>query len=64
MSFYYGDSNGKEFAGNARDAGSIPWLGKLPGEGNGYPLLYSFLENSMVRGAWWATVLGVAKSWT
>ena len=36
--------------------GSIPGLGRSPGEGNGYPLQYSGLENSMNRGAWWATV--------
>ena len=40
---------------------SIPGLGRSPGEGNGYPLQYSCLENSMDRGAWWARVHGVAK---
>ena len=44
--------------------GSIPGLERYPGEGNGYPLQYSCLENSMDRGAWWATVHGVAKSQT
>ena len=44
--------------------GSIPGLGRSPGEGNGYQVWYSHLENSMDRGAWRATVLGVAKSWT
>ena len=39
-----------------------PGLGRSPGEGNGNPLQYSFLENPMDRGAWWATVHGVAKS--
>jgi len=39
-------------------------LGRSPGEGNGYPLQYSGLKNSMDRGAWQATVHGVAKSWT
>ena len=50
---------------NARvgDTGSIPGLGRSPGEGNGYPLQHSCLENSMDTGAWWATVHGVAKSW-
>ena len=43
---------------------SIPGLGRSPGEGNGNPLQYSCLENPMDRGAWWATVHGVAKSWT
>ena len=42
--------------------GSIPELGKFPEAGNGYPLQYSGLENSMDRGAWWATVHGVKKS--
>ena len=43
--------------------GSIPESGGSPGEGNGYPLQYSCLENSMDRGGWQATVLGVTKSW-
>ena len=51
----------KEYACNARDPGSIPDLGRSPGEGNGDPLQYSCLENSMDRGAWWATVHGVTK---
>ena len=51
-------------ARNAGELGSIPGLGRSPGEGNGNPLQYSCLENSMDRGAWWATVHGVAKSWT
>ena len=42
-----GGSAGKEFAYNAGDLGSIPGLGRSPGEGNGYPLQYSGLENSM-----------------
>ena len=50
-------------AGDVRDMGSIPVLGRSPGEGNGYPLQYSCLENSMDR-AWWATVHGVPKSQT
>ena len=44
--------------------GLIPGLGRVPGEGNGHPLQYSCLENSMDRGAWQATVHGVAKNWT
>ena len=52
-------SAGKESAHNARDLGSIPGLGRSPGEGNSYPLQYSGLENSMDR-----IVHGVAKSWT
>ena len=47
--------------GEARDTGLIPACGKSPEEGNGNPLQYSCLENSMDRGAWWATVHGVAK---
>jgi len=47
-----------------RSLGSIPGLGISPGEGNGNPLQYSCLENPVDRGAWWATVHGVAKSWT
>ena len=50
--------------GDERDVGSIPGWGRFPGVGNGNPLWYSCLENSMGRGAWWATVHDVAKSWT
>ena len=57
-------SDGKESACNAGDPGLIPGLGRFPGEGNGNPLQYSFLENSMDRGAWRATVHGVTKSQT
>ena len=60
-------SVGKESACNAgdtRDAGSISESGRSPGEGYGNPLRYSFLENPMDRGAWWATVHRVTKSWT
>ena len=49
-------------AGDTRDAGSIPGSGRSLGEGNGNPLQYSCLENSMGRGAWWDTVHGVTKS--
>ena len=59
-----GGSAGKESGCNAGDLGSIPGLGRSPGEGNGYPLQYSCLENSMDRGAWQATIYGVAKSQT
>ena len=54
-------SNGKESACNAGDLGLIPWLGRSPGEGNGYPLQCSCLENSMDRGVWQDTVHGVTK---
>ena len=59
-----GDSDGKESACNAGDLGSIPGSGRSPGEGNGYPLQYSCLENPMDRGPWQATVHGVTKSRT
>ena len=48
-------------AGDTRDVGLISRLGRFPGVGNGNSLQYSCLENSMDRGAWWATVHGVAK---
>ena len=59
-----GDSDGNEFVCNAGDPGSVPGSGRAPGEGKGNPLHYSCLENSMDRGAWWATVHGVSKSRT
>ena len=59
-----GGSDGEESTCNAGDLGSIPGLGRSPGGGHGNPLQYFFLENPMERGAWWATVHGVAKSWT
>ena len=52
----------KESAYNAGDAGLIPGWGRSPGDGNGYPLQYSCLENPVDRGAWWATIHGVTKS--
>ena len=57
-----GSASGKESACNAGDPGSIPETGRSPGEGNGNPLQYSCLENSMDGGAWEAAVHGVAKS--
>jgi len=54
----------KDLPANASDVGLIPGLGRYPGGGNGNPLQYSCQENPMDRGAWWATVHGVAKSWT
>ena len=51
-------------AGDIRDAGLIPGLGRSTGEGHGNPLQYSSLENPMDRGAWWVMVHGVAKSRT
>ena len=52
-----------ENAGDVRDTGSIPGLGRSPGGEHGNPLQYSCLENLIDRGAWWAMVHGVAKSW-
>ena len=57
-------SDGQEPACKAGDADSIPGSRRSPGERNGNLLRYSCLENPMDRGAWWATLLGVAKSWT
>ena len=54
-----GGSDGKESACNAGDLGSIPELGRSPGEWNGYPFQYSCVENPMDRATWWATVHGV-----
>ena len=59
-----GGSDSKESSCNAGDSGFIPGLGKSPGEGNGNPLQYFFLENSMERGAWQAIIHEVAKGWT
>ena len=59
-----GRSDGKEsacIAGATRDPGSVPGLGRSPGEGDGNPLQNPCLENPMDRGAWWATVHGVAE---
>ena len=59
-----GGSDGKESASNEGDLGSSPGLERSPGGGHGNPLQYSCLDNPMDRGAWWATVGGVAKSQT
>ena len=56
--------SGKESTCDVRDSGSIPGLERSPGGGNSNPLQYSCLENPTNRGAWRATVHGVAKSWT
>ena len=65
--YYYwgfpGGSDGKKSACNRGDPASIPGLGRSPGEGNGNPLQYTCLKNSMVRGTWQAVVHGIAKSW-
>ena len=58
---YPGSSDGKESACCAGDLGSIPGLGRSPGEGNGNLLQYSCLENPTDRGAWRATAHGAAK---
>ena len=57
-----GGSDDKQSACNMRDPGSIPGLVRYPGEGNGNPVQYSYIENLMDSGAWQATVHGVAKS--
>ena len=54
----------KNLPGRVGDPDSIPELGRSPGDGHGYPLQFSCLENSMDRGAWQATVHGATKSWT
>ena len=59
-----GGSDGKASAYNEGDPGSIPGSGRCPGEGNGNPLQYPCLDNPMDEGTWYATVHGVAKSWT
>ena len=59
---YPGGLDSKESACNVGDWGSIPGLGRFPGVGNGNPLQYTCLENCVDRGAWQATVNGVAES--
>ena len=56
-----GGSAVKNLYANTGDMSSVPGLARFPGEGNGNPLQYSCLGNSMGRGDWWATVHGVAK---
>ena len=58
---FLGGSEVKNLPAKAGDPSSISWSGKLPEEGNGYPPQYSCLRNPMDRGAWRATVRGVAK---
>ena len=64
MKGFPGGSDSKAPVCSAGDLDSFPGLGRSPGEGNGSLLQYSHLENPMDRGAWWATVHGIAKSWT
>ena len=58
-----GDSDGKASVYNVRDLGSIPGLGRFPGEGNGNPLKYSCLENPMDGGAWCRLLSMGLQSW-
>ena len=58
---FLGGSVVKNLPVNAGDVGSIPGLGRSPGEGNGGPLQYSCLGNPMDRGVWWATIHGISK---
>ena len=51
-------------AGDVRDTGSIPGMGRFLGEGHGNPLQCSCVENPKGRGAWWAAIYGVSQSWT
>ena len=64
ISCFPGDTMVNNLPLNAGEAGLIPGFGRSPGVGNGNTLQYSCLENSINRGIWWATVHGVAKSWT
>ena len=57
-----GGSAVKNLPANGGDVGSVPGLGRPPGEGNGTPLQYACLENPMDKGAWWATVRGATES--
>ena len=61
---FHGGSDGKESACNAEDPVPILVWGRVLGEGNGNPLQSSFLEDSIDRGDWWATLHGVTKGWT
>ena len=61
MKGFLDGSDSKESTCNAEDLGLISGLGGSPGEGNGNPFQYSCLGNPMDRGAWWATVHGIAK---
>ena len=60
---FSGGSDGKESACSAGDPGCDPCVGKIPWRRDWQPLWYSCLENSMDRGAWWAILYEVAKSW-
>ena len=64
LDIFPGEADSKESACSAGDPGSSPESGRSPAKGNGNPLQYSWLENSMDGGAWRAIVHGVGKSWT
>ena len=61
--WWLNDKESTSNAGDTGDAGSIPGLGRFPGEGHGNPLQYFCLENIMDRGAWQAMVYRITKSW-
>ena len=63
MIFFICCSVAKLYAGDTREVGSFPGLGRVAGVGYGNPLQYSCLENPMDRGTWFATVHGATKSW-
>ena len=64
LSYLSGGSDGKASAYNAGNPASVPGSGRSLGEGNGNPLQYTCLENTVDKGAWRATVHEVTKSWT
>ena len=62
LSLWLSGKKSSSYAGDTRGVGSIPGLGRSPGEKNGNPLQYSCLGNPMIRGAWWVQSMGSQKS--